>query len=44
MTPYIQGAIKEREHNQRMLQRRYEYAWEVAKKAASILKTGIFCQ
>lgn len=38
LAPYIQGAIKERVNKQQLIQRRYEDAWVIAKKAASILK------
>lgn len=36
--PYIRGTDKRRKTTQQLLERRYKSAWEVAKKAASILK------
>lgn len=40
--PYIQKAIETKENNQRLLEVRYSDAWEIARKAASILKNEYF--
>lgn len=40
--PYIQGTVKRKKTTQQLLKRRYKYAWEIAKKASSILKQEYF--